>query len=326
MARFGSRDQATTDFSARAFQPNKKSPQLAYETEFGSMFWGFAEQLNDEMFLHRYGGGVQLLLTSPPFPLIRKKKYGNLQGEEYVNWLASFAPLFRTLLAPRGSIVIEIGNAWEPGRPIMSPLSLQALLRLLQNGPFNLCQQFICYNHAKLPGPAEWVTIRRIRVKDAYTHIWWMSTSEFPQADNRMVLAPYGLHMLRLLEGGRYNPGERPSGHRIRETSFSKDNGGAIPSNVLEVANTVAHDRYLDYCRRLNLRIHPARMASKVAEFFVKFLTAPGDLILDPFAGSNITGATAERLGRRWLSIEPDRDYIVSSKGRFPGLEGPHPS
>ena len=292
-------------------------PKLAYETEFGSMFWGFAEQLNDETFLHRYGGRVQLLLTSPPFPLIRKKRYGNLQGEEYVDWLASFAPLFKTLLAPRGSIVIEIGNAWETGRPVMSPLSLEALLGLLRGGPFNLCQQFICYNHAKLPGPAEWVTIRRIRVKDAYTHIWWMSPSEYPHANNRSVLAPYGPHMLRLLEVGKHNPGERPSGHSIGAKSFLKDNGGAIPSNVLEITNTVSHDRYLDYCRRHKLRVHPARMPSRVAEFFVKLLTVPSDLVLDPFAGSNVTGAVAENLGRKWVSVEPNRDYVLSSMGRF---------
>jgi DNA methylase len=320
MAPLDSASPTATDFSAQALQANRPSLQLAYETKFGKMFRGYAEQLSRKPFLQKYLGRVQLLLTSPPFPLIRKKRYGNLQGEEYVNWLASFAPLFKGLLAPQGSIVIEVGNAWEPGRPVMSPLSLQALLGLLESGSFNLCQQFICYNRAKLPGPAEWVTIRRIRVKDAYTHIWWMSTSEHPQADNRRVLTPYGPHMMRLLEEGRHNFGERPSGHTIGEMSFLKDNGGSIPPNVLEVTNTVARDNYLDYCRRHNLNIHPARMASKVAEFFVKFLTVPGDLVLDPFAGSNVTGATAEQHGRRWVSIEPNQDYIASSRGRFPGL------
>src|SRR2546426_704194 len=124
---------------------------LAYRTKSGRMYQGLAEQLNTPKLLKRYRGKVRLILTSPPFPLNRKKKYGNLQGQEYVDWLAGFAPLFKELLSPRGSIVIEVGNAWEPGRPVMSPLALQALLKFLQSGPFNLCEQFVCYNYARLP-------------------------------------------------------------------------------------------------------------------------------------------------------------------------------
>ena len=58
-------------------------------------------------------------------------------------------------------------------------------------------------------------------------------------------------------------------------------------------------------------------MPMKLAEFFIQFLTDPGDLILDPFAGSNTTGYIAESLGRRWLSIEAQNEYIQNSKLRF---------
>ncbi|GIW91510.1 MAG: methyltransferase [Pirellulaceae bacterium] len=281
------------------------------------MYSGLAEEVLRLPQVRRRRCRVQLILTSPPFPLNRKKKYGNRRGEEYTKWLAAFAPLFREFLTDDGSIVIEMGNAWEPGEPVMSTLALEALLEFMKVGEFHLCQQFICYNPARLPTPAQWVNIERIRVKDSYTHIWWMSPTTRPKADNRRVLRPYSDSMLRLLQSKKYNAGQRPSQHRIGPTSFLKDNNGAIPSSVLIFSNTNSRDPYLTYCKQRNLPIHPARMSMEVATFFIKFLTEAGDLVLDPFGGSNITGAVAEELRRRWLAIEPMAEYIEGSQGRF---------
>jgi site-specific DNA-methyltransferase (cytosine-N4-specific) len=281
-------------------------------------------------------GKVQLLLTSPPFPLNRKKRYGNKVGEEYLTWIASLAPLFREVLADRGSIVVEIGNAWNPGSPTMSTLPLKALLRFLEAGDLHLCQEFVAYNTARLPSPAEWVTVQRIRVKDAFTHVWWMSAGERPKADNRRVLKAYSAAMTRLLERGTYNSGTRPSEHSVGEASFLKNNGGSIPPNVLvppqeelpsallPVANTASDDPYQRYCRDHGVTPHPARMPIALAEFFIQFLTEPGDLVFDPFGGSNTTGAAAERLGRRWISVEMEETYARSSQARFasPGARG----
>lgn len=281
------------------------------------MIVGTAEQVLLSRAFRKYKGKVQLIFTSPPFPLNRKKRYGNFGGEEYKNWLASFAPIFREFLTADGSIVIELGNAWEPGHPVMSTLALEALLAFLKEGRFYLCQQFICYNPARLPSPAQWVNVERIRVKDAYTHVWWMSPSERPKADNRRVLKNYSSSMLRLLDSGKYNAGKRPSEHNIGEKSFLRNNNGAIPPNVLTFSNTRATDEYQEYCRKRRLRVHPSRMPTGLVEFFVKFLTVPRNLVLDPFAGSNTTGAVAERLKRRWISIEPRQEYVMGSRGRL---------
>jgi DNA modification methylase len=154
-------------------------------------------------------------------------------------------------------------------------------------------------------------------VKDSFTHIWWLAPSDRPYADNRSVLSPYSTSMKRLLKSKRYNAGPRPSEHRIGKRSFLKDNGGAIASNVLSFSNTSSNDAYQEYCRRNDLRPHPARMQRDVAAFFVKFLTRTGDTVFDPFAGSNTTGAVAESLRRKWVSVETNRDYIRTSRGRF---------
>jgi DNA modification methylase len=302
----------------RPKQPDAIRP--SFSTDLGVSLHGTLEQLLATREAERYARKVQLIFTSPPFPLNRKKRYGNLQGEEYLEWLAGFAPALRELLRPAGSIVLELGNAWEPGLPVMSTLALRALLRFQEAGRLHLCQQFVCYNPARLPSPVEWVNVKRIRVKDSFTHLWWMSGTAFPNASNRRILKPYSEAMHKLLAKQAYNSGKRPSQHDIGRTSFLRNNRGAIPSNVLTVANTRTNDAYQQYCREHHLRPHPARMPQEVAEFFVRFLTRKGDLVLDPFAGSNTTGAAAEQLGRRWLSVELNRDYIETSKGRFPSV------
>jgi hypothetical protein len=262
---------------------------------------------------------VQLAFTSPPFPLNRKKKYGNLTGDTYLDWLGELAGPLGDLLAEDGSLVIELGNGWEQGKPVMSTLPLRALLRLLESGGFHLCQQFVVHNPARLPSPVQWVNVERIRVKDAYTHVWWMSRSDRPKANNRKVLVEYSASMKKLLQRQSYNAGARPSEYTIGATSFFADHGGAIPSNVLTISNTVSTDAYRRYCREAELPMHPARMAPTLAEFFVRFLTDEGNLVLDPFAGSNTTGAAAEALSRRWLAVEPQAEYIAGSVGRFVG-------
>ena len=317
-------------------------PPILHKTDAGVYYHGASDDLLAGALGRKLRGKVQLLLTSPPFPLNRKKSYGNKQGEEYLNWIRSLAPLFADLLTPNGSLVVEIGNAWEPGRPVQSLLPLKSLLALVDHpeAGLNLCQEFVCYNPARLPSPAQWVTIDRERVTDSYTHVWWMSPSDHPKADNRRALRPYSNSMRRLLDTGEFNSGKRPSGFNIREGAFANDNGGAIAHNFLEVdpvhdkrqprlprpfdlpnafalSNTGSSDYYSKTCRKREIKPHPARMQAGMAAFFVQLLTEPGDLVLDPFAGSNTTGYVAELLGRQWAAIDAEDAYAIQSEIRF---------
>lgn len=308
-----------------------------YKTDCGRMLSGRIETFIEQGQLSSIAGTVNLILTSPPFPLVRKKKYGNETGENYLRWLERLAPALSELLTDDGSIVLEIGNAWMPGEPVMSTLPLEALLAFKRAAGLYLCQHVICHNPARLPGPAAWVNLRRIRLKDSYTHVWWMAKTTNPKADNRRVLTPYSKDMRRLLATRSYNSGQRPSGHKISETGFLTDHGGAIAPNVVDIddsqtmpdsllkfANTSWDTNYRKYCTEEGYELHPARMAPELAAFFVEFLTEPGDLIFDPFAGSNTSGAVAERLGRRWVSVEANLEYAQGSFGRFLDAQAGH--
>ncbi len=256
---------------------------------------------------------VSLVMTSPPFALRRQKAYGNVAAGDYVDWIWPFAEEIHRILRPDGSFVLELGGAWKPGSGTRSLYQYELILRL--GKLFHLAQEFYWYNPSRLPTPAEWVTIRRTRVKDAVNMLWWLSKTPEPEADNRRVLRPYSKSMKRLLRDG-YKVARRPSQHDIGP-HFQRDNGGAIPPNLLTIPNTRSNDDYLHRCRAAGARIHPARFPPGVPEFFVRFLTHGRQLVLDPFAGSNVTGYTAEMLGRSWISIEIDADYVAGSRLRF---------
>jgi DNA modification methylase len=306
------------------------------QTEFGEYFIGDATKLLEYDNVTKNLGKVQLILTSPPFPLNNKKKYGNLTGNEYKSWFSSLAPVFSKLLKNDGSIVIELGNAWVAGRPIQSLLNIEAILEFLKNSDtdLRLCQQFICYNPARLPSPAQWVTIKKCRVTDSYTTIWWLSKNDFPKANTNNILRPYSRSMRQLLKRKKYNAGKRPSEHIISKAGFLDDHGGSIPHNFLELeqldedriprlpnafgfSNTESSSFFLKTCRERGISPHPSRMPEGLAAFFINFLTEPGDLVLDPFSGSNTTGFVAECLARRWISLEILNEYLEQSIIRF---------
>lgn len=315
----------------------RKGLSRAYETALGAAEFGDAAIMLGAL----RKNSVRLVLTSPPFALTRKKRYGNKASQEYTAWFKPYARLIHRALRPDGSFVLDLGGSWEPGRPIKNVYQYELLLELLRDkdAPFVLAQEFYWLNTARLPGPIEWVNIQRIRVTDAVNVVWWLSKTDSPYADNRAVLRPYSPSMLRLLENG-YNAGKRPSEWDIGDTSFSADNGGSIPNNYLgsdgeaelgyptnlgEVrptnllagANTRSRDAYLDACRDLGLRPNPSRFPADFSDFFVKFLSKKGDLVVDPFAGSNTTAYSAERLGRRWRSADTDPEFVAGSAARF---------
>ncbi|MGA2498170.1 MAG: site-specific DNA-methyltransferase [Tepidisphaeraceae bacterium] len=263
-------------------------------------------------------GSVDLVITSPPFALLREKAYGNLDQSGYVDWLCAFAPLVRRVLKDTGSYVIDLGGAYQRGVPVRSLYNFRVLLKLVDEHGLFLAEEFFWHNPSKLPSPIEWVNKRKLRAKDSVNTVWWLSKTEWPKANVSNVLAPYSERMKTLLKdaSGFYKPKERPSGHDISE-GFGKDNGGAIPSNLLQLPNSESNSAYLRLCKEYRVTPHPARFPRTLPEFFIKFLTDPKDLVVDIFGGSGTTGEAAELLGRKWATIDLDPLYVRSSAFRF---------
>jgi site-specific DNA-methyltransferase (cytosine-N4-specific) len=286
-----------------------------YKTRLGSAYVGNSKDLLSSL----DSSSVDLVITSPPFALQRKKEYGNKDQFEYVDWLISFGEEIYRVLKDTGSFVLDLGGAYKKGIPVRSLYNYRVLIRMCDECGFNLAEEFFWHNPAKLPSPIEWVNKRKIRVKDSVDTVWWFSKREFPKADVKKVLAPYSDRMKKLMEDPEnfYKPKKRPSGHDISNNFGTSNNGGAIPPNLLQYSNTDSNSQYLRLCKDFSAKKHPARFPAKLPEFFIKFLTDENDLVLDIFAGSNTTGEVAEKIGRRWIACEINRDYLAASALRF---------
>jgi DNA modification methylase len=263
---------------------------------------------------------VNLIVTSPPFGLLKEKEYGNVAAEKYNEWFRPFGEEFHRVLREDGSLVIDFGGSWEKGQPTRSLYQFEVLIMLCREIGFHLAQDFYWWNPSKLPTPAEWVTVRRVRVKDAVNQIWWLSKTPWPKASNTRVLQSYSDSMKSLLKDG-YTPSLRPSGHDISD-KFQKNNGAAIPPNLIAVANTESNSPYINYCKAKGIKPHPARFPTEVPEYFIRMLTDEGDTVLDPFSGSCSTGAVSESLNRKWICVDLEINYLEGAIGRFETLEG----
>ncbi|MBL7152531.1 MAG: site-specific DNA-methyltransferase [Phycisphaerae bacterium] len=289
-----------------------------YETSNGLQVCGDSK----EILSYIPEGTIDLIVTSPPFALLRQKSYGNQTQSEYVDWLMGFgAEVFRVLKSS-GSFVLDLGGAYQKGRPVRSLYNFRVLIRFCDELGFRLAEEFYWFNPAKLPSPIEWVNKRKIRVKDAVNTVWWFSKSDFPKADVTRVLKPYSDRMKTLLKDPQsfYRPKMRPSGHDIGANFGNTRNGGAIPPNLLAIPNTDSNSHYMRTCKMLKRKSHPARFPEELPGFFVKYLTDPNDYVVDIFSGSNTTGLVCEKLGRQWLAIDSRVDYAALSGIRF--MEG----
>lgn len=282
-----------------------------YDTSLGCAYVGDSLQLMRAI----PAGSVKTVITSPPYALHFKKEYGNVNKKEYVHWFLPFAEEIKRILTDDGSLVLNIGGSYNAGSPTRSLYHFKLLIALCEKVGFHLAQELFWFNPAKLPAPAEWVNVRRIRVKDSVEYIWWLAKSEWPTADNREVLVPYSPDMERLIEKG-YRVKRRPSGHNITK-KFGTRHKGAIPSNLIDRGNNESNSEFIRACGAQGLKVHPARFPPALPEFFIKLLTQPGDIVLDPFAGSNTTGFVAEALERRWIAIELSEEYLRASALRF---------
>lgn len=307
----------------------------AYRTKHGRAFVGDSLEILRAL----KDSSVDLVMTSPPYALQRKKSYGNVDTDAYIEWFMPFATEVRRVLKDTGSFVVNIGGVWNKSSPTRSTYHFELAVKMVRDEGFFLAQEFYWHNPARIPGPAQWVTVKRVRVKDSVEMVWWFSKTENPKASNRNVLQPYKPSMLSLFKNG-YNAGARPSGHDVSAKWWGKDNGGAIPpnfmdieapdyppededlqklSNMLRFPNTEANTAYQRRCKEYGFAAHPARYPAALPEFFVKMLTDEKDLVLDPFAGSNVTGAVCEKLKRRWISVEMNDEYVLASAFRFEG-------
>jgi site-specific DNA-methyltransferase (cytosine-N4-specific) len=171
---------------------------LFLETSLGKIYQGDSLRFLADL----EPANADLIITSPPFGLVRKKEYGNVEANQYLDWFKPFAAQFHRVLKETGSLVIDIGGAWNPGTPTRSLYHFKLLIMLCEEFGFHLAQDFYWWNPSRLPTPAEWVTVRHIRVKDAIDTVWWLSKTPLAQGEQSACAATLQQQYARTAQKG----------------------------------------------------------------------------------------------------------------------------
>ncbi|MEY2161644.1 MULTISPECIES: DNA methyltransferase [unclassified Rhodanobacter] len=295
---------------------------VAFSTDLGVAIWG-----DNTDIVTRLDEPVHLVLTSPPYPLRKPRAYGNVPVSEYVDFIVrSIEPLVRTL-ARGASLAINFSNdVFEPGSPARSTYIERVIIALEDRCGLHLMDRLPWVNLSKAPGPIAWASKERIHLNVGYEPIVWMCNDPRASfADNRRVLEPHtDKHRQLIAAGGTATEVNHSDGaYRRRAGAFGHQTAGRIPKNVLmrghRCADAIA--TRMD-AGALGVAAHGAVMPTSVADFLIRYLTEPGQLVVDPFGGKGTTGLAAERAGRRWLVCDRVLDYLRSGGERFRGQPG----
>lgn len=283
-----------------------------FTTPYGYAIWGealtLAKTMEDDM--------IDLHFTSPPYPLVRPKEYGNVPEDKWVDWFLPYAEELHRTLSPTGSFVVNLGEVYKPDSPTLSIYIEKLVIALVEKIGFHLCGRFYWENPSKLP-MTPWVTKDRLRTKTVTEPLFWFGKTPQPFANNRNILKDYSNTYLQSVSQQDFQRKLRPAGFDIAR-AFNKDNGGAIPGNVIRIAVTSNSDQdYLHHCYSKGFKPHEARMPIDLAKWFITFLTQKKGLVCDLMAGSLVTAQAAEEVGRNWITGEKSLHYIRTGLSRF---------
>lgn len=283
-----------------------------FETPMGKALWAQAEAALGTI----ENDSLQLILTSPPYPLVRKKEYQREDTQNYLSWLTSLAEGWLGKLKDDGSLVLNLSDCWNKKEPTLNLYQERLLLELVDKIGYHLIQRLYWHSPSKIPS-SHWVTIKKYRLNNSVEHLFWLGKSPEPKTHIERVLKPYGASMRRSLAAGGDRRTERPSSHGGTQNGFGLDRGGSIPFTLQSWTHAASQGGYFSFCRNNNLPIHPARFPKELPEFCVNLLSDPGDTVYDPFSGSGTTAATCEKLERKWIASERSLSYLQGSLGRF---------
>jgi DNA modification methylase len=246
---------------------------------------------------------VDLFFTSPPYADARA--YSRIHPDRYVEWFLPFARAMYEATTLSGSLVLNIKNRVAKSGPLRGqrhPYVYQLVIAL-QNMGWRWLETYVWAKPNAVPGRFG------PRTKDAFEYVYHFARSAKPYFDLDAVRVPYKttaeeIDRRKFDTNGRRNT-EAGFG-RNRTTTYG--HGGADPGNVISVGQT--YNQYYGVA-------HTAAMPEGLAEFFIKAMSPPGGVVLDPFTGGGTTTVIARRLDRRAGGIELHQDFVTEARRRI---------
>lgn len=295
---------------------------VAFSTDLGVAIWGRNQDVFGEL-----NAPIALCVTSPPYPLRQARAYGNPDEKAYVDFICeSLEPIVANLVAG-GSIVLNFSNdIFERKSPARSLYLERVILALHDRLGLSLMDRIPWVNLSKPPAPTHWACVKPLQLTTAYEPIFWFTNDpQRVRSNNRSVLEPHSDRQKQLMQSGgeqritNYGDGA----YRLRQNSFGRETKGKIPRNVIHKGHACPDTKaYRKAAQDLGLPLHGAMQPTTIPDFFIRFLTQPGELVVDLFGGTIRTGLAAERLGRRWLVTEWILQYIRGAAEFFREARG----
>jgi site-specific DNA-methyltransferase (adenine-specific) len=239
---------------------------------------------------------INLTVTSPPYAERRKKAYGGIPADKYVEWFLPISEQILRVTKPTGSFVLNIKEGVDQGE--RQTYVLELVLALRKQG-WIWVEEFIWHKANPFP------TGNKNRLKDGFERCYHFSKAKnfkfFPDAVRAKSTSKWANDNVR-----RKNKG-----------AYASTNGSGMLISRRFVGELVRLSNLLTMpSSSINIG-HPAVFPVELPEFFIRLMTEQGDVVLDPFMGSGSTALAARGLGRRYEGVERSDDYLCLSAERL---------
>lgn len=296
---------------------------LAASTSLGVVVWGDARKVFKDVITD----DVHLCVTSVPYFNIERSYGTHNDMEEYISFILSILEPIRKRMLPGANLALNVSNdsILKKRFGARSHYLEHLILRIASELDLVLMDRLVWHAPDKPPKTYQ-VTRARTHLTSRYEPVLWFCTEPSKTfANNRRVLTPYKESMQRLIEqnGDTREVHESDYQSVSRKGGFSKDNGGAIAGNVINLSTYCESNRaILENARKLGLPQHGALFPKSLATFLIKWLCPEDGFVIDPCGGYSTVGEAAEELGMRWATSELHWEYIRPSLLRFENKDG----
>jgi site-specific DNA-methyltransferase (adenine-specific) len=253
-----------------------------------------------EVLLKVPDNSIDLIITSPPYADQRKKTYGGIHPDDYVEWFLPISSQLLRVLKPSGTFILNIKEKVVNGE--RSTYVIELILSMRKQG-WLWTEEFIW--HKKNCYPGKWPN----RFRDAWERLLQFNKNKKFNMYQEKVMVPMGdwakTRLKNLSDTDKIRDESKVGSGFGKNISNWLSRKKAYPTNVLRLATE---------CNNKN---HSATFPESLPEWFIKLFTKRGDTVLDPFMGSGTTNVVAYNMDRNSIGIDINKDFYLSVKEKL---------